>query len=342
MAKTRTYKEVERDYRAIRRYVDTHESVSSFKEIAEALGLTLSQVNTSLKRHERTYKAIVDLMAKNTESSKEKSRVEKLENIEKGQNSNKVDSSSQEFHRYVIDASISGAEGLYDFMNEIGRNNGKIILTSVTINELEKMQRFYDTDGIGARRILALAAEHVALFECVLIDEKVGVPDDCIIKYCENNKDTVVLLTSDKTMCLKARAYGVETMFFKKSRNSKLPTASNEISATKKFTLFEAKKRGNNLVVDEFRRQDKKIRIISQGVEFNDGTKHLKVGDDVFVANKRVDYISFVHFKVTSLESEKNCVKVNGKRIYNLEQINNLSKYEYKAFLRDFVRENGF
>ena len=42
-------------------------------------------------------------------------------------------------------------------------------------------------------------------FECVVIDETLETPDDCIIKYCAGNKSNVILFTADKTMDLKQK-----------------------------------------------------------------------------------------------------------------------------------------
>ena len=57
-------------------------------------------------------------------------------------------------------------------------------------------------------------------FECVVIDETLETPDDCIIKYCAGNKSNVILFTADKTMDLKARAFGVKTKFFKQPKSA--------------------------------------------------------------------------------------------------------------------------
>lgn len=78
------------------------------------------------------------------------------------------------------------------------------------------MQQYDDADGKAAKKMLAIAAENPNTFIGVKIDEKLGKTDDCIIKYCSDNKNNVLLYTSDKEMVLNARMAGVQTEYLKK------------------------------------------------------------------------------------------------------------------------------
>lgn len=349
---TRTYKQVERDFRAIKKYVNKHTEVKSIKEIATALGLTVSQVQTSLSRHARVRKDIDEMMEKNRREYRNQMKDDNLaKKARKESDAESVNDSqknhedaeervSDNFERFVIDASIMGIDGLFDIFNEICSQKGKLVLTSMTIKELEKMQMFKDCYAKDARRILALAAENEDGFECVLIDEKQGTPDDSIIKYCADNKDSVVLMTADKTMSLKARTLGVRTRFFKHTRIDIKETTKS--CYPKKQTLYDAKKCDGKLVINEMEKPFRKILVISKGIEYNSGPRNLNVGDDVYIASKKEEYITFSHFKVTSLDSEKNCVFLYGTRLHALKDLERLPKGSYRSFMKAFLRNKGF
>ena len=240
---------------------------------------------------------------------------------------------------FVIDASITGIEKLREHLSKICSTQAKLILTSVTIKELEKMQKFKDIDGNDARYILALAAENPNSFETVLIDETLDTPDDCIIKYCADHKERVTLLTSDKTMALKARMYSAQVHYFKQTTptvNSKTISYIN----SKVTTLLSSNRIGNKLLISNFHTVTRSIRICSDGLEYNDGIRELKVGDDVFVSSKKPDYITFAHYRVISLYAENNCELIYSKRFYDYNDID-VPNSAYKSFIKDFkIRQN--
>lgn len=95
--------------------------------------------------------------------------------------------------------------------------------------------------------IIKNTAENLNSFETVLINETLDTPDDCIIKYCADHKESVTLLTSDKTMALKARMYSVQVHYFKQTTptvNSKALSPTN----SKVMTLLSANRIGNKLL----------------------------------------------------------------------------------------------
>lgn len=370
MAKTRTMAEINKDYKVCKMYVDKHPSVSSLKEIADAVGLSESQVKTSLSRHPRVFNGINNQIAENQEkikaqklaqkeAEKEAKRKAKQETLEAKKKAEaeakrkaeqealeakkKAETESKrsvDFIGFVIDASITGIDGLQDIINKICATKSKIVLTSVTIKELEKMQKYNDTDGKDARRILALAAGNYDNFACVLINETLETPDDCIIKYCADNKNNVVLLTSDKTMELKARTFGVKTHFFKQTKNAPATTTRHAYnSTTRGSTLYAARRVGGKLFISDFGNEFKSLRVISNGIEYNSGVAELKIGDDVYVATKKADYMTFAHYKITSLYVENNCKLVYSRRLYDMSGINDLPEAGYRSFMRDFKRK---
>lgn len=359
MAK-RTMKEIEKDYKRIRTVVDTT-PVTSIKEIANAVGLTNAEVKTSLAKHPRVEEKIMAQLVKNKEELKAKKKAEKevledqkrteqeAENHQKAFEPKKKEM-PEEAHRaeqseetadfdagFVIDASITCIEEFEDVLSKLCATKEKIILTSITIKELEKMQKFNDVEAMNARHILAMAAENQKNFHSVLIDEKLGIPDDCIIKYCADHKDKVSLLTSDKTMALKARMYGVQTQYFKHRKTTNSTTDQpKDYLHDRRNTLFAARKVGDKLYISNFKNDYRSILLISNGFEYMDGTHALKIGDDVYLATKKPEYMTFAHYQITSLSAENNCELIYSKRIYKATEILNLPKASYKSFMRDF------
>lgn len=183
-----------------------------------------------------------------------------------------------------------------------------------------------------AKYILGLAAENEKKFINVLIDETLETLDDCIVKYCADNKRTTILLTSDIEMTLKARACGVKVKYIKQ-------TNSSNSSKSNLRALFQAERIGNKLVLHNFRSENRLIRVISNGIEYTDGSVDLKIGDDVLIAKKYSDFILFLHYKIISLYATNNCKVVYYRRIYNMQDCNNLQNASYKSFIKDFIHE---
>lgn len=233
--------------------------------------------------------------------------------------------------RIVIDASICGTNDVIGKLKKICETKGKIILTSITIRELERMQKFADKAGADARRILAMAAIKSDCFESVSIKEIQDTPDDCIVDFCRD-KD-VILMTADKTMALKARMYGIQEQFLIQSINT-------TIKEEGVYTLFATQgvDQEISIDIDNFKiNKLKSIRVISDNIEYDTGIIKLKVGDEVLIATQKYTYVSFAHYRLIKLDLVNNCEIIYQKRIYNLEKVSFLPKASYKSFLKDFM-----
>lgn len=349
MAK-RTQKEIEQDCKRIKEAAKT---ATSIKELEQATGLSYAMINTTLSKHPIIFKRIkeqLDINLANREKAKSEAKKQTSPAI-KGIETSHV-STADNFSGFVIDASISGVENIKELLLKICTTDKKIILTSITIRELENLQKSITLQGKDARYFLALAAENPKSFVSQLIDETIGIPDDCIIKYCVDNKDKFILLTSDKTMALKARMYGVEVQYFKKTNkqtNSKVETAdtnanlvpTSTLASTNSNirTLFPAKKIGNKLMLSDFHTSTRSIRIYSDRYVYNNGTRELKIGDNVFIASKKDDCITFAHYKMISVEATNNCELIFSRRIYDYSKPD-LPKIVYKNFFKDFLRRH--
>lgn len=349
MAK-RTQKEIEKDCKRIKEAAKT---ATSIKELEQATGLSYAMINTTLSKHPIIFKRIkeqLDINLANREKAKSEAKKQTSPAINGVETSNV--STANNLSGFVIDASISGVENIKELLLEICNTDKKIILTSITIKELENLQKSITLQGKDARYFLALAAENPKSFVSQLIDETVGIPDDCIIKYCADNKDKFILLTSDKAMALKARMYGVEVQYFKKTNkqtNSKVETAdtnanlvpTSTLASTNSNirTLFPAKKIGNKLMLSDFHTDTRSIRVYSDRYVYNNGTRELKIGDNVFIASKKDDCITFAHYKMISVEATNNCELIFSRRIYDYSKPD-LPKILYKNFFKDFLRRH--
>ena len=293
----------------------------SINEVQRNAKLFGTEIKTGLNRFICMTSKLMKKAGNETTKLKEKSSSEKQCN--RTENSPKVNNEEAGF---VIDASITGIEEFENLLSNLWAK-AKIILTSVTIRELDKMQKFDDRKAVNARIILRMAAENQNHFHTVLIDETLETPDDCIVKYCADCKDKVVLFTSDKVMTLKARMYGVRTQYLRRKPKEKC----NQ-------TLRIAKKEGEKLCINYSNTSYKSILVISDGVEHNNGKYELKIGDDVYIATNKQEYITFAHYRITSLSEVNNCELVYSKRIFNEIQIMDLPDPRYKNFVQEFKR----
>lgn len=119
---------------------------------------------------------------------------------------------------YLIDASISDCHNMKKTLENIVKNNLRLVITSISLEELDRLQKKEPESEAakGARYILRIAAENLDdAFDVVIIDRDYHIPDDAILKYCIDNKE-IGVITSDKVMALKARAFGVECIYLTK------------------------------------------------------------------------------------------------------------------------------
>lgn len=308
---------------------------TSLAEVAKASDLSEFYVKFLLVIHPKRKKKIMNQLTQNRKRKHKKQNVLGL-----------VD--EQDFNikpnsKFVIDASICGyGKKLDDIIQKIFDSNSMIVLTSITIKELEKMQKFNDTHALYARRILRMAAKMPHHFRTVIIDESETTPDDCIIKYCADHQNEVILLTSDKTMVLKARMYDIRSYYFKHDlprtpieyrHSSVYPTQSH----SNIITLFPATEINGKLVLSNFNTDRRSCMVISNDVAYTEGPRELKIGDDVFVGTKKPRYWTFAHYLVVSLNATNNCRLIFSRRIYDKNKIKSLPRADYRDFMKDFA-----
>lgn len=240
---------------------------------------------------------------------------------------------------FVIDASISGVKDINVFLEELSRlidgTDDRIILTNVTIDELDNLQkRRVDASNV-ARAILSSATddESHSHYLPVEIDTSFSLADDCILHYCEKHKRSVILLTADKGMTLKAEPKHIQTYYFDLSKEQE----DNQNSIT---TLYPTQKIDEKLfLTTKFNPVKTEFCVISNGVKHKvskmNGPQELQVGDDVLIAKNKGSYISLSHYRIISLYESDNSELVYTTRIYNSEDVNQLDAF-YRSFIEDF------
>ena len=239
---------------------------------------------------------------------------------------------------FVIDTSISGVPDVTVLLEELAKSidgsNDKIILTSVVYKELDRLQKRNVENSRNARAILTLANTDKEHYKFVQINSSSDLADDNILRFCEEHRNSVILLTADKTMNIDAEAKSVKTYFFK------LPVKPKKVPS-KIRTLYNTKRKSEKLyLTTTFDSVSTAYRVRSNGIEYDvkvtRGPKELHIGDDVLVAKNKGYYISLTHFRVISLYENNNCEIIYYKRIYNSKDLQQLKSAFYKSFIKDF------
>lgn len=243
---------------------------------------------------------------------------------------------------FVVDASISGVKDvnvlLDDISKQIDGTDDRIILTNVTIDELDRLQKRRINHSDNARAILSAATddESHSHYMPVEIDTSFNLADDCILHYCEKHRRSVILLTADKGMTLKAEPKRIATYFFDLSKEQD----DNQRSSI--TTLYPTKKVDGNLyLTPNFNSVTTEFCVISNGTKLKVlkmyGSQELHIGDDVLIAKykKEKGFVSLSHFRIISLFEEENAELIYTTRIYNSDDVSHLDAF-YRSFIEDF------
>ena len=236
---------------------------------------------------------------------------------------------------YVIDSSIANVESIDEKIKEIlETQTNNFILTSATIKRLiELKQKKNSIASSGARKILNIAAENPERFENIGVDETVNEVQT-VFKYCCDNSQNVILLTSNTGLVAEARVDNLIEVEF----------LSTNTEQSKIRTLFSTQIIDGKLSISE-EQWDKGYRIMqiirSDGKVINSGNVALEIGDNIFIATKKDNYISLNHFEVLTLENVKNVKSIFIRKVYDDERLEDkLFKREYLDFA--YILRNRF
>lgn len=301
----------------------------SWADISKKTGMTMSEIRTTMSHFEEEKAKIQECLKKNRKDSTRKSKQEKKTDLHK--------------KRYIIDASISAVSEASSFISDVIDGviqNASLVITSVTREELRKMQKFNDTEALGARRILAKMAENPEIFENIRIIRKEDQSaDDCIIEYCAEDLSQNILLTADKDMAGAARELRVETIYFKRQLHKK---QHNSIDTAKRVTLYNTFWKRGKLLLNILNSKNISTMLIKQKGEYTQGLVELEVGDDVYICSRKGENITFAHYQITQLKDTDNSILVYHRRIYfgsdpedipeNYSEF--INKFRYQSYYR--------
>ena len=281
------------------------------------------KVKVSSKPKTKDYK--VKLVVKDVEDKKEKTIVE-----------NRI------ITRYVLDNSIIGKMTLFSFISELIDKDEIIVITSLFIKGLEEVLKQNTPFSKKATELLELVAQDEKHFEVVKVDEEERYVDDCVLAYCCESLEKVVLVVGNGLRATKSRAYKIHYIFLNEEKESieneeKVVNEKKEPKKEKLYTLSFIEKLSDELVIVDFRTVSQYICLYSKDKIYNDGIRVLHVGDEILVATKKPKYINFYHYKVCELTEKEHCLQLYHKKIYNMDRLK-ISSTWYKDFLKECKR----
>ena len=240
---------------------------------------------------------------------------------------------------FVIDTSICGVQNQKELFKRLietcDKSGLKIILTTITIDELDDLQKRNVDNSSHARSILKFAVDDSFHIKAVKVDKGFKLADDCILGYCSKHINHVALLTADKAMYLKASAMGIKTCYFYP------PPQIKPIR-----TLYHTKKEGDRLLITpSFDTVTTAVRVVHDTSEYDilrsREPYELHIYDDVFIAKIKDNYIAFHHFRMTSLDDTNNCEIIYHKRIHSKHDVEDLPQGDYKSCIKDSLSARG-
>lgn len=345
----RTEKQIEKDFGLIRKAAETAKSLD---EIARLANISIRQVQISLAKHPNISSQIMAQLAENRGEFIAKVDLDEIAN-ERTVKDGRV--------FYVIDTSVASEEYAWLNLIETANQNGdKIVLTTLTIRELDYLQKSAKQDAYGARKLLAKAAENEKdVFVTVTIPERKKLPDDNLIDYCFKSKSNIVLVTSDKVMAIKAREHLKVKYIKKETRENEVQQLSNtannsffseeddkkeltqsekEYILSKKTTTIPANLEGDKLVISVFNTRDYSIRLFTNGVAHDEGPIEVAIGDEVFIATKINKMIRFDYCKIIKLQPQNNAEVIH-REFTSIMKYDVMKNPTYRKFVREFVKK---
>ena len=115
--------------------------------------------------------------------------------------------------RYVLDNSVIGKMAILEFISELIEKDEKIVITCLFIKGLEESLKENLSFSKIATELLSIIAEDEEHFEVVKVDEEEKYVDDCIMAYCCESLEKVVLVVGNGLRATKSRLYEVKYVF---------------------------------------------------------------------------------------------------------------------------------
>lgn len=267
------------------------------------------------------FEKIMEMFVRDDSTSKEMEEVETTEYVEETEESQKK--------KIVLDASVISSTEIIDLVSNIlSKDDQIIVLTSVTLVQLDHIKRGKTEAAYYADYILSTAAEKPEHFEIAMVSHK-GDYISNIIDYCSKNVEEVELVTSNKKMLQIAIENGISYKYL-------------NLNGYMIVSIYPAEMVNNHLQIQLLNTEFKTIWVIKKnGKIYKEGIIELNVGDNILMSSDKFDTISFAHYKVIlDNQLQDNCELIYGKKFSSKVKLQKFIKYGLKINqYRDFVKD---
>ena len=242
--------------------------------------------------------------------------------------------------KILIDASILAGN-----WEKILETHDTIVITSVTIRELDALKVKRGLKGREARKLIkqAIEEDETGKFEYVRIEEKYSCPDNNILEYCQKND--LKLYTSDQIMYLKAIKFlNIDAVLVNQipERNSENQNNNNHNQREYERMHLDGSKfdwKDKKLTINLDDKDNRITCVWSWGKLYDHGEVELKFGDCIFECTKKETGLNFSHYKVVKISPDKNVNRITNINLKSEEDLIRTSNRGYLLFINQAKKE---
>lgn len=235
--------------------------------------------------------------------------------------------------KILIDASILAGN-----WEEILETHDTIVITSVTIRELDALKVKHKEIGREARKLIkrAIEEDETRKFEYARIEEKHNCPDDNILEFCQKNN--LKLYTADQIMYLKATKFlNMNAVLVEEITERTLENQNNNHNQIPNDRMHlecsEYDWKNKKLTINLDDTDNQVICVWSWGKLYDCGEVELKLGDSIFECTKSETGIKFSHYRVVKISPNKNVNRITNINIESEEDLIKTSNRGYLLFI---------
>lgn len=261
---------------------------------------------------------------------------ENLKNNKKQKDKNKKDKI------IMLDTSICEIDHFFNVLEEYIQKGYIIGITDILLDELDYLQKSQNKSACKMLHIILNNITFFKLFEEKSLEEQ-NSPDERIMR-CSKREGTD-LLTSDKMFCIKSKLKGINARYIGQNDNEK--DIPNLFFNVKKENIEKIKKnklayipnahfKNNFLVYSKGTGKKQYNKIFTKDFQEKQGNEiALEIGDHVFRATEKEDFIMFMHYEICDNTSNY-CSYIRFKyNSYKCDTIINVNDERYKSFIKE-------
>lgn len=304
----RSLKEMQEDLKKINEAYT--EDITTLKELSNKVGMEYQKFIYTLKYFPEAFDTLKQQLAQNKESKKQKKDEKKSEKVVV------VDVQTVVFCSDIVNILTCQYKGVTK------------IFVKGTLDALRISKKANNQAGKNSVRIIDLLYSNPTEYKTIPVEKGIGYVES-IINYCREHSNSV-LLTADKLKCIEVRMYGRDYTLLQAVIESEEIQNEHRITTLNSATIINGNLEIKNLQTSkrimEIYRKGNKIEPIKNKIE-------LQLGDDIFLCSfKKINYFTFIHYRVIKKANQNNVRCIFSKRIYTSEQINYLPE-AYRAFV---------